>query len=313
MKVFNESFDGKLNSDLYDFLFKTRELRNFSPDRYLDLKTEKINKYFLYNGLSGAVIGISGGIDSALVLEILRRAKTVKKILPLFAPVSTKGMTNQSDAKDKVSLLEKSTGEKVYFTDLTDSCQHIESVLKQETDLDGDDWASGQLVSYIRTPLFYYGTSLLSANGFPAIVAGTVNRDEGSYLGYMSKPSDAMVDIQIISDLHKSEVKKLAIYLSLPEEIINATPRGDVYDQRSDEEIFGTPYDFVEIYLSFLCLASEEQEDIFSSWNNDAQNQFRELQKRLERLHSYNAHKYTVGSPAIHLNVLKSSIPGGWS
>ncbi|WP_258957573.1 hypothetical protein [Legionella sainthelensi] len=44
-----------------------------------------------------------------------------------------------------------------------------------------------------------------------------MNRDEGSYVGFFGKASDAMVDIQLISDLHKSEVKKLALFLNIPQ------------------------------------------------------------------------------------------------
>jgi hypothetical protein len=128
------------------------------------------------------------------------------------------------------------------------------------------------------------------------VVVGTTNRDEGAYLGFFGKASDAMVDLQPISDLHKSEVRALARHLGVPDDLVDAVPSGDVHDGRVDEEMIGATYDDVELALRMREL---------------------ELPARgpaaIERKHVENAHKYRVGDPAVHLDVMPRGVPGGWS
>jgi hypothetical protein len=62
------------------------------------------------------------------------------------------------------------------------------------TGIKGTAWASGQLVSYLRTPMLYYQTALLTEQGFRSIACGTTNRDEGSYIGFFGKASDGSID-----------------------------------------------------------------------------------------------------------------------
>jgi NAD+ synthase (glutamine-hydrolysing) len=88
----------------------------------------------------------------------------------------------------------------------------------------GKPWAAGQLAPYLRTPTLYYLTSLLTQEGMKAVVCGTTNRDEGAYLGFFGKASDGMVDLQLIADLHKSEVYALGKLLAVPEKILTRTP-----------------------------------------------------------------------------------------
>jgi NH3-dependent NAD+ synthetase len=153
----------------------------------------------------------------------------------------------------------------------------------------------------------------LAETGHRAIVCGTINFDEGSYLGYLSKSSDAMTDVQLISDLHKSEVKKMAEYLQIPEEIKNAIANGDMYDNRSDETVFGTSYDFVELYSWFLQLSEAEQAQKLKSWPAATRAEFELLRTNLERLHAFNKHKYTVVPQGLHFTLFEANIPGGWT
>jgi SNF2 family DNA or RNA helicase len=78
--------------------------------------------------------------------------------------------------------------------------------------IDTSNWASGQLVSNIRAPAIYFANALNFKNENNAVVCGTINRDEGAYVGYFGKVSDSVVDLQLIFDIHKSEVNNLATY-----------------------------------------------------------------------------------------------------
>ncbi len=163
-----------------------------------------------------------------------------------------------------------------------------------------DAWSEGQCLSVVRTPALYGAAALLQAHGLRAVVVGTTNRDEGAYLGFFGKASDAMVDLQPISDLHKSEVRALALRLGVPAEVVDATPSGDVFDGRSDEAMIGAPYDVVEAVLRLRELG------------RDPTLAGHEATAAVDRLHAVNAHKYRVGSPAVHLDVMPRGVPGGW-
>ena len=121
-----------------------------------------------------------------------------------------------------------------------------------------------------------------------------------------------MVDVQLISDIHKSEVYKVANKLKIPKSIINAIPTGDMYDNREDIEVFGASYDFVEIYLNFLNLSVNDKKLFIKELSNVGKKQFKFYSNNLENLHKYNSHKYLGLSPAVHLDLFDSSISGGW-
>ena len=128
----------------------------------------------------------------------------------------------------------------------------------------------------------------------------------------MGKASDGMVDIQLISDIHKSEVYAVARELNIPESLINVTPSGDMYDNRTDETVFGASYDFVELYLNYLNMDENQKKELITSLDKESKDQFDFYAKNLENLHKYNLHKYIAKSPAIHLDLYDSSVKGGW-
>jgi NAD+ synthetase len=181
--------------------------------------------------------------------------------------------------------------------DLTPHHESLSSLVESVTSLEKTAWSRGQFVAHTRTPSLYYCATLLSAHGKPAVILGTTNKDEGHYLGYVGKASDGLVDVQLISDLHKSEVFVAAHYLGVPASIVKATPNGALFDGKSDEEMFGASYEFVELYHYLKQLNELGKEmPVCPGYAKMASN--------LEALHSYNKHKYLSCSPAVHLDVL---------
>jgi NAD+ synthase (glutamine-hydrolysing) len=320
MRIHNPQTQKILKQDLYDSLIQLRSKRGFNPATYVHKKCTLLNKYVNNFHLASCVVGVSGGIDSAVTLGIIKKASTYKKspirkitavIIPIFSPGAA---TNQNKALIQGKDVCEAIGIKPVVFNLTKSHILIKKIVDRNIGITGKNWASGQLTSYIRTPALYYVTSLFTQINLPAILCGTTNRDEGAYLGYFGKASDGMVDVQIISDIHKSEVYKVSEYLSVPKKIRNSTPSGDMFDGRTDEEVFGTSYDFVELYLLYLSLKNKSTKDkIQKEWSLQAKKQFRILSQRLEVLHNYNKHKYLGKSPAIHLDVYERAVPGGWT
>lgn len=300
-----------------------RRVRGFDPAHYLDAKVALVVDYLRRSKLSALVLGLSGGIDSAVVLGIALEAQrrhpdVIKQVVPIAVPIHrAEYATHQAEALARADELCRHWGLKLAVYDLTEQHREWQRIIHAQVPLGTEraDWAGGQLVAYLRTPAFYYTTSILTANGFPAIIAGTTNRDEGSYLGYVAKASDGMVDIQVIADLHKSEVNALARHLGVVASIVEVTPSGDMYDGRQDTDVFGAPYDFVELFLNHKAGNLLTGYSYFlndQSWSEAAREQYQRMANNLEALHGYNAHKYRVGSPAVHLNVLPSAVPGGW-
>lgn len=318
MKVYNEQSDRNLSEQLKEIQKEIRKKRNFNPKEYIEQKSNLLNEYMNKYGLKACVIAISGGIDSAVVLGIVKKASEqtnspIKKIVPMLLPIlKSTGVTNQNEATNRGKELCEKLDLKPYIIDLTSVNNEIRKSLEPVIEIKGEDWAIGQLGPYSRTPVLYYTTSLLNQEGFGAIICGTTNKDEGAYLGYVGKASDGMVDVQVISDIHKSEVYQVARELGIPKSIIEAIPSGDMYDSRTDETVFGASYDFVELYLNYLNMEDSEKEKLISSLDEKSKEQFDFYAKNLENLHKYNLHKYMAKSPAVHLDLYDSSVKGGW-
>ncbi len=318
MKVYNKQSDRKLNNELLQKLDEFRKIRNFDAKKYINDKANLLNLYMRKSKLSACVVAVSGGIDSAIVLGIVNYAQKqpsspIKKIIPLLLPISKSiGVTNQDDATNRGKELCECLGLEPHIVDLSEINNLIRKTLEPNLNIVGEAWAIGQLGPYSRTPILYYTTSLLNQSGYGTIICGTTNKDEGAYLGYVGKASDGMVDVQLISDIHKSEVYKVAKYLKLPKSIIDVIPSGDMYDNRCDEVVFGASYDFVELYLNYLKLPSKQKSLFVKSLSDESKQQFKFFASNLENLHNYNKHKYIAKSPAVHLDLYDSSIKGGW-
>ncbi len=318
MKVYNKQSDNKISSQLKDILENIRKNRNFDAKNYIEEKSNLLNAYMRKSKLKACVIAISGGIDSAVVLGIVKKASEkkdspIEKIVPMLLPIlKSTGVTNQFEATSRGTELCETLGLKPYIVDLTSVNNEIRNTLEPVIGITGEDWAIGQLGPYSRTPILYYTTSLLNQVGYGAIICGTTNKDEGAYLGYVGKASDGLVDVQVISDIHKSEVYNVAKQLGIPSSIINVTPSGDMYDSRTDETVFGASYDFVELYLNYLNMNDKEKQELVNSLDEQSKQQFELYSNNLENLHRYNSHKYLSKSPAIHIDLFESSVKGGW-
>jgi NAD+ synthetase len=317
MKIYNPQ-KSTLTAELQDLLGLMRVHRNFQVSDYIKAKTIVINEYFTQHQIHTAVVGVSGGIDSAVVLALLKEAmnkqgSTLKEIIPVLLPLTkSQGATNQNEATSRGQELCKKLKLTPRTMDLSQVEDSLRGVVEPTTKIKGQPWAIGQLVAYLRTPSLYYITALCSQKGHRAVVCGTTNQDEGAYLGYFGKASDGLVDVQIISDLHKSEVFKVGVALGVPAAILTVPPSGDMFDGRVDEEVFGASYDFVELYLNYLRLNSALQKSVLSGLEEDSQHQFTQGQTNLEKMHQYNGHKYLGASPAVHLDVLIGNVPQGW-
>ncbi len=312
MKVYNESKSHPLHAELASMLSDYRATNPFHVEAYINEKCAILKKYFDQYRLKTAIVAVSGGIDSAIVLAIAKRALEGVRIIPVCLPaLGNEGVTGQETATSRGEEVILAQGLKPHVINLTPVTQVAEKVLAGEFDIKPDAWSKGQLVPYLRTALLYQIATLYTQADEKAVILGTTNYDEGSYLGYFGKASDGLVDLQIISDLHKSEVYEVAEYLGIPESIMHVIPKGDMYDNRSDEDVFGAPYDFVELYSYYLTDKSSFNYRLSIS-ASEVTDEFEAYQTSLENMHSYNKHKYLGCSPAVHLDIKHKVLPDGW-
>lgn len=320
MKYYSSGKVEELTEVMEYVLESYRAKRAFNVEDYIEDKLDKLDKYLGENGIDTCVVALSGGIDSGLVYGLLkvlesREDSNLKEVFAVTLPYyKSSGAINQKDTVKRSRDLVSKFGGELYEIELSSELKKLSKNIKSSTLLEGSNWSEGQLVSYLRTPTYYYITSLLNDAGKRAVVVGTTNMDEGAYLGYFGKASDGMVDIQLISDIHKSEVYAVAEYLDIPNSLLKVVPSGDMYDSREDEEVFGACYDFVELYMAYLSYDYEQREtmmDVIRKYPESLA-QFVRLSNNLEDMHGYNKHKYFGCSPAVHMDVLEYKINGGW-
>ncbi len=303
------------------WLHELRMMRGFSVETWVSTKARKIAEYLDHSGITDIIVGVSGGIDSAVTVALLKKAGQHMKQKPatvrgVLLPIDSPGAaTRQREATLLGRLVLESLDLSALEIPLGDIHLELAQKIEASSGLNGTPWARGQLVSTLRTPVLYYLTSLITEAGGRALVCGTTNRDEGSYIGFFGKASDGMNDLQPLSDLHKSEVRQVARHLGIPQPVLEAAPTGDTFDGRTDEKMMEVNYDFLELWLLARCaeanspLAALNRTPTLSDTDRTL---YLRGQAAIERMHAHNHHKYLGSSPAIHWDVMERAVPGGW-
>lgn len=202
--------------------------------------TSWLSRYLKESHQQGFVIGISGGIDSALVSTLC--AKTGAPLLCLEMPIHQK-QDEVSRARNHIRWLKENfpnTSDKV--VDLTAVYDSFATIVEKTGNEETVNLALANTRARLRMASLYYYATL---NHY--IVAGTGNKVEDFGVGFFTKYGDGGVDISPIADLMKSEVRKLAAHLDIHQEIIQAKPTDGLFeDSRSDEDQLGASYDELE-------------------------------------------------------------------
>ncbi|WP_339661969.1 NAD(+) synthase [uncultured Polaribacter sp.] len=212
------------------------------------MNTEKVAEYII-NWLkeyatkakvNGFVVGVSGGIDSALTSTLC--AKTGLPTLCVEMPIH-QAASQVSRAEEHIAQLKKKflnvSEARVDLTSTFDGFQNVVPEVENSAKL---DLSLANTRARLRMTTLYYFAGL---HGL--LVAGTGNKVEDFGVGFYTKYGDGGVDLSPIADLMKSEVYELAAYLGVPNSIQTAQPTDGLFgDSRTDEDQIGASYDELE-------------------------------------------------------------------
>lgn len=194
-------------------------------------------------GRTTLVVGVSGGIDSAVVLGILdaldKAYPNIYQILPMICPINnSQGTTEQKEAVDLALAVTDYFNMSENLFDLSKLSKATKEVFDIETPY------IQQQVDYWLRPMAFYNMAMDWDN---SIMVSTVNGSEWS-LGWFSQYLDVF-GIHPIIELLKGEVYSLARYLNIPNIVLDTPPKGGLADASTDEEALGFTYAEFEAYL----------------------------------------------------------------
>jgi NAD+ synthase (glutamine-hydrolysing) len=279
-----------------------RKDRNFNAKDWVKEKCAMFNDYMKKSGLKACVVSLSGGVDSAVTLGLMNYASKmagspIKVVAAISQPIHSSAW-----AYNRAKECAEGWGIEMYTVDQTDQHTRLVNLVDKAVGITGKPFATGQLRSYMRTPVGYYVAQLISQEGNPCVVMGTGNMDEDGYLAYFCKAGDGVVDIQLIADIHKSEVFAVGKELGVPESILIAAPSADLWEGHTDEGELGFTYDFVELYTGhYLKLSPAEQKKFLNGLSKAAKDQWGKWSAACTAVHNRNKHK--IGGPK-NLNIL---------
>ena len=196
-----------------------------------------IKDYADSNNIQALVVGVSGGIDSAVVSTLC--AETKLPTFPLGMPIH-QDHNQESLSDNHLAWLDKKYDNvKPLKFDLTRTFETFKKTLNEYAK---DDLALANTRSRFRMVTLYQ-----IAGKYNGIVVGTGNKVEDYGVGFYTKYGDGGVDIAPIADLYKTEVRELGGYLGVAADIIDATPTDGLWDdKRTDEDQLGVSYALLE-------------------------------------------------------------------
>ncbi len=218
------------------------------PDAVVvDLTTQIVTWLRERLGESGAkrfVLGLSGGVDSAVVCGLCARAAGHERVLGVIMPSSS----NPDDA-ESARLVASTFDVPTVTIDLTDVTETFYSAMPTQEALTaalgtgpGEPWQDAQLLATANVrPRLRMTTLYYLANLCGGIVVGTGNKSEAS-VGYFTKYGDGGVDLLPIIDLFKFEVRAVARELGVPQSVIDRPPSAGLWANQTDEEELGISY-----------------------------------------------------------------------
>lgn len=226
-----------------------------------------LNGYSKNCGLETFVVGVSGGIDSALVSTLCAATGMTTHVFNI--PIKSAEKNTALSTLQCNWLTSQYPNVVVHNVELSDV---YDTFMTSITDVDKNNLACANTKSRLRMVLLYHYATTLRG-----LVVGTGNKIEDYGVGFFTKYGDGGVDLSPIADLTKTEVRECARILGVPVEIINAPPTDGLWDDgRTDESQIGASYEELEWAMDYVdsaktyALSARQQEviNIFLGFRN---------------------------------------------
>ncbi|WP_336016397.1 NAD+ synthase [Fusobacterium polymorphum] len=214
---------------------------------------EFLRESFEKAGFSKAVLGLSGGIDSALVAYLLRDALGKENVLAIMMPYKS----SNPDSLNHAKLVIEDLGINSKTIEITDM---IDAYFKNEKE--ATSLRMGNKMARERMSILFDYSSKENA-----LVVGTSNKTE-IYLGYSTQFGDSACALNPIGDLYKTNIWDLSRYLKIPNELIEKKPSADLWEGQTDEQEMGLTYKEADQVLYRMLEENKKVEEVLAEGFN---------------------------------------------
>ncbi|WP_336162650.1 NAD+ synthase [Fusobacterium polymorphum] len=214
---------------------------------------EFLRESFKKAGFSKAVLGLSGGIDSALVAYLLRDALGKENVLAIMMPYKS----SNPDSLNHAKLVVEDLGINSKTIEITDMIDAYFKNEKETTSL-----RMGNKMARERMSILFDYSSKENA-----LVVGTSNKTE-IYLGYSTQFGDSACALNPIGDLYKTNIWDLSRYLKIPNELIEKKPSADLWEGQTDEQEMGLTYKEADQVLYRMLEENKKVEEVLAEGFN---------------------------------------------
>jgi NAD+ synthase len=217
----------------------------YSPESVVVIETfirDKVRD----SGSKGVVIGLSGGLDSAVVAAVSARALGSERVLCIMMPEAACPPREMEDAHELAHHLD--------VEHMTIDLDPVLASFRQQLGGDVEDHAFGNVKARARMTFLYYHGQLRRY-----LVMGTGNKSE-LFMGYFTKFGDGGADYLPLGDLYKTQVRGLAADIGLPSKFIEKTPSANLLPGQTDEEDLGIAYEDLDRILLGIEIGMSDDE-----------------------------------------------------
>ena len=207
------------------------------PDWSVRLLTDFLRSEIGRTGKRRVVLGLSGGVDSALVAYLAERALGADAVQAVLMPYRTSDPGSVRDARRVADTLGMPS-EEVDISPMVDGFEEVTE--------DADRNRLGNVMARCRMVVLYDRSAR-----HDALVLGTSNKTE-LLLGYGTLHGDLASAVNPLGDLYKTQVRQLSAHLGVPESILRKPPSADLWPEQSDEDELGFRYEEIDRLLALL-------------------------------------------------------------